>query len=154
MALTFDVDLFRQQFPEFADTTTYPTPMLQMYWTLANQFIATDGGPCAMLEGDSAALALNMMTAHILSLWKQNADAAGGAGAGTDQGGFQTSASIGEISVSKLAPPVKGAWDWWLAQTPYGQALWALLGVKSVGGLSVGGLPEREGFRKIGGVFW
>lgn len=152
--MAYDDVLFRVQFPEFTDPTKYPAPMLTMYWSMASRFLAVDGSPCAMLSGDDAALALNMMTGHILALWKMNADSAAGGNPGSEQGGFETSASIGEISVSKLAPPVKGAWDWWLAQTPYGQMLWAFLSVMSVGGLSVGGLPEREGFRKVGGVFF
>ncbi len=141
---------FRAQFPEFADTTAYPEVLIEMYFDLAMQFISTTGSPCSALRGAQLQVALNYMTAHLMALGKQNASAP----PGSVQGGFDTSATIGEISVSKLAPPAKDAWDWWLYQTPYGQALMALLSALAVGGLSIGGLPEREGFRKIGGVFW
>lgn len=141
---------FRAQFPEFADETAYPEALIEMYFGLAMQFISTTGSPCSGFSGSQLQVALNYMTAHLLALGKQ----AMSAPPGSVQGGFDTSATIGEISVSKLAPPVKGPWDWWLYQTPYGQALMALLSVLAVGGISVGGMPEREGFRKVGGVFW
>jgi hypothetical protein len=96
------------------------------------------------------------LTAHLLALGTMQTAGAGGQGqsAGGVQGGFITSATVGEVSVAKLAPPATNGWQWWLASTPYGQALWALLSVKAVGGFAIGGLPEREGFRKVGGVFF
>lgn len=145
--------LFRQQFPEFADTTKYPQALVSMYWATGQEFISTSDSPCNALNGSSLALALNYMAAHLLALGLQAA-AAGPGGPGSSQSGFVTSATIDKISVQTLAPPAKDGWQWWLAQTSYGQALWALLKVKSVGGMTIGGLPERTGFRKIGGVFW
>jgi Protein of unknown function (DUF4054) len=147
---TYNDAAFRAQFPEFANTTSYQEALISIYFDLAMQFISTTGSPCSALRGTQLQVALNYMTAHLLALGKQAASAL----PGSVQGGFDTSATIGEISVSKLAPPVKDAWDWWLFQTPYGQALMALLSTLAVGGLSVGGLSEREGFRKIGGVFF
>jgi hypothetical protein len=152
--MAYDDALFRAQIPEFASTTTYPEVSIAAFWDVASIFIAAEGSPCGVLNGKSLALALNYMTAHLMILSNQQNPATGGTGAGTAQGGFETSATIGEISVAKLAPPAKDAWDWWLYQTPYGQALMALLKLLAVGGLMVGGLPERTAFRKVGGVFW
>lgn len=146
---TFNFALFRSQFPEFADESKYPDPLLQMYFDMAQTFISTSGSPCSGFSAGQLALALNQMTAHLLILGAQAAS-----NPESNQGGFETSASIGEISVAKLAPPVSGAWDFWLYQTPYGQALMALLSAISVGGFSVGGLDERSSFRKAGGVFF
>lgn len=146
----YDDAAFRLQFPEFADQAAYPEPLIHQYFDLAMIFISATGSPCSALRGAALQAALNYMTAHLLSLGIQ---AQAGA-PGSSQGGFNTSSTIGEISVSKLAPPAKDAWDWWLYQTPYGQALMALLSALAVGGFSVGGLPEREGFRKADGVFW
>lgn len=147
---TYDDALFRSQFPEFSDTTKYPSGVLSGYFSMAQLFIAADGCPFDALQGAQLQLALNQMTAHLLTLGSQAATGQ----PGTSQGGFEVSASIGEISVAKLAPPAKDAWDWWLYQTMYGQALMALLSVIAVGGLSVGGLDERSSFRKAGGVFF
>ena len=148
---TFNETLFRTQFPEFSDTTKYPSELLDAYFDMAQVFISVTDSPFNMLNGKSLALALNYMTAHLLTLGLQASAAANVIG---NQGGYETSSTIGDISVTKLAPPTKDAWGFWLVQTPYGQALQALLSVIGVGGTMVGGLPERTGFRKVGGVFW
>lgn len=152
---TFDPQQFRDRFPEFADDTVYTDARLEMYWDMANIFISSDGSPCRVLTGKQLALALQLMTAHLLSLSVQAAsDSSTGAAGSGESGGFVTSASVGDISVSKLAPPATDGWQFWLSGSPYGTELWALLSLLSAGGFYVGGLPEREGFRKIGGTFW
>ena len=151
----YDDALFRSQFPEFSDQTKYPPALVSMYWSMAVDFISVSDSPCNALNGNSLALALNQLTAHLLviGIQAQVASAGGAAGIASNQGGFDLSATIGEISVAKLAPPAKDAWGYWLSQTPYGQALWALLELKAVGGFALPGLPESAGFRRIGGVF-
>jgi hypothetical protein len=67
--------------------------------------------------------------------------------------GVMTGATEGTVSVSLQAPPAKDAFSWWLATTPYGAQLRALLLARSAGGFYVGGLPERAAFRKVGGIF-
>jgi Protein of unknown function (DUF4054) len=161
----YDDTLFRAQFPEFANPDVYPETLLSMYWGTAAYFIdptstSADTSPacaclCALqrmlLTGDSLVYALNLLAAHLMAL--ATPVPVNGGKANPSAGGYETSARIGDISVSKLAPPVNSAWDYWLMQTPYGQALSALLSVVSVGGLSVGCIPERQGFRKYGGIF-
>lgn len=152
MSVAYDDTLFRTQFPEFSDTTQYPETLLSMYWDMATNFI--DPTDCCMwnvLTGSSLAYALNCMTAQLLTLGQM---AQTTSPPGSDQGGFIISAEIGEIKVAKQAPPTSNMWSWWLSQTPYGQQLLALLQMLGVGGLSVGGLAERNAFRKVGGVFW
>lgn len=151
--MAYDDTLFRAQFPEFSDTTKYPTVLLSAYYDMACEFIDSTDSPCRLLNGGGLALALNYMTAHILSLGIIASQSLAGGGGAPAQGGFETSASIDKISVSKVPPPAKDAWGYWLGQTTYGQSLWALLSVKGVGGLSVGGLPEGDAFRRVGGVF-
>lgn len=148
----YDDTLFRAQFPAFADQNKYPSVVIDAYWDMAAIFIANDESPYNTLHGKLLSTALNMLTAHLLVLGDQS-KSMGGKSPGSKQGGFTTSASVGEVSVAKLAPPATDGWEWWLSSTPYGQMLWALLQLKSVGGLSVGGLPERDSFRKVGGVF-
>lgn len=149
--MEYDDTSFRTMFPEFSDQTKYPAATIELYFDLAKVFISDDGSPCSGLVGKTLRAALNYMTAHLMVLSQQQAAGASGT---SNQGGFETSATIGEISITKLAPPAKDAWDYWLYQTPYGQALMALLSALAVGGVSVGGLPEREAFRKVGGVFF
>lgn len=142
---------FRAMFPEFADTVKYPASVIQMFWDLASDFIVIPSCPAgAFLSGNSAAAALNYMTAHLYALNLQQVNS--GQTPGSVQGGYETAATIDKISVTMMTPPAKDMWSFWLTQTPYGQALLALLEVKAVGGTSVGGLPERQAFRKAWGT--
>lgn len=151
----YDDQFFRQQLIAFKDPAVYPEAILEAYWDMAREFIAVKDSPCYILNGKSLVMAVNYLAAHLYVIGAQSLDGADdGSGGGNEQGGFSTSASVGEVSVAKLAPPAKDGWQFWLASTPYGTALWALLGLKAVGGMSVGGLPERDGFRKVGGIFW
>ena len=145
---------FRQLFQAFANVVTWPQATLQMYWNVASDYISTKDSPCNMLNGASLQLALDLMCAHIATLFSNDANNVAAGESPGQTSGIETSASIGAVSVSTLPPPVKDAWDYWLNQTSYGQQLLALLKIKSVGGFSVGGLPERQNFRKTGGVFF
>lgn len=149
----YDDTAFRALFPEFSDTTKYSSVLLSAYWDVANEFVTQDSAPWAVLSGSNVDFILNLLTAHFLTLGLQNQTAANKGKVGQAQGGFVSSASIGEVSVTKVAPPTTDMFDWWLAQSPYGQQLLAFLEIKAVGGLSVGGMPERQGFRKVYGVF-
>lgn len=150
---TLDIAKYRVLFPQFADDEKYPDDMIELYWELASTFISTKDCPCSILRGKSLEYAYYLLTAHLMTLALQaSADAAQNEGA-AGAGGVLISASIGEVSVSMAAPPTKDGWSYWMNQTPYGQQLLGLLSALSVGGFSVGGLPERRGFRKVGGTF-
>jgi hypothetical protein len=150
MSAAYNDTLFRQQFPEFANITTYPATVLSGYWGMGLNFLKGAGQPWGMLDGNAYMNAMNAVTAHLLVLGMR---AAASITPGAAQGGYQTGSNIDGISVQKLAPPVKSTFAWWLAQTSYGQMVLALISIAGVGGVSIGGLPEREAFRKAGGVF-
>lgn len=143
--IEFNEQLFRSMYPEFSDEAKYPTAVLVMWWDDVGCWIS-DGGSGGILFGDCTANAMYMLLAHFMRIGK---DIATG-----QQVGFKTGASIDKISVSYLAPPSQDQFSWWLASTPYGTQLAAYLEMKAVGGTSVGGLPERQGFRKATGVFF
>lgn len=140
---TFDVTAFRALFPEFANSTTYPDATLNGYWNMGIQYIYSYDN--LFVADDTLQLALNLMTAHLgksFSLINSG-----------NTPSVMTGAAEGTVSISTQAPPTKNGWQWWLATTPYGVQLWAMLQSLLVGGLYIGGLPERSGFRKIGGIF-
>jgi len=140
----FDVALFRQTFPAFADETLFPDATLQAYFDTATCFIANEDNPC--LSNDCLLYGLNLMTAHLCFI-SQNA-------ASGNTVGLVTGASIKNVSVSLTPPPFGSSqWSYWLSLTPYGLQLQALLSASVAGGLYVGGSPERSGFRKAFGVF-
>jgi hypothetical protein len=148
--ITFDVTLFRQQFPAFANSTTYPDAMLQMYWDMATCYIDDSTITPSQLNGTCRQNAINMMTAHLAQISviiKNN-----GQYNGTPK--IINESTIDKISVSLTPPPFGNSqWRWWLETTPYGQMLLSLLEGSSIGGFYFGGLPETAAFRRVGGIF-
>lgn len=145
MEHTLDLAQFRTLFPVFADGTKYPDALIETWYTVAGEYL----GLCDYwngLKGSTLDLALMQLTAHLM--WS-SVLLSGNKGAPL----VMTSASIDKVSISTLPPPVRDGWDYWLNTTPYGQMLWALLSMKSVGGWAYGGAPELSGFRRVGGVF-
>lgn len=141
--ITFDIAAFRFSFPQFANPAAFPDISLIGYWDAAICYISPND--YGYLNGASRARAINLMTAHLAAL--------GVLILSGQQSGFVTNSAIDKISVAMQAPPSKNMWQYWLSSTPYGLQLSALLSQKGVGGLYTGGLPERDAFRKVYGVF-
>lgn len=142
MALhTFDLTSFQAACPALAATN--PTTLAGTFTTATVIMTPYDG---CILTGDALQLALNLMTGHLTQI------AALIAGGQTTTGPI-TNAAEGSVSLAIAPPPATNAWSYWLASTPYGQQLWALLSVKAAGGLMVGGSLERASFRQAGGGF-
>lgn len=141
-----DLTTFRLLFPAFADVTAFPDAYVQAQWDMAVSYLGVYDGP--LLCGAPLQSALNLMTAHLMAI--NVILAANGPGA---QVSVTVGATIDKVTVSSMPPPVKSGWAWWLNTTPYGAQLWALLSMRSAGGFYAGGLPERLGFRKVGGTF-
>ncbi len=140
---TLDIAAFRAMFPAFSNVTTYPDATITMWWTMATQYIYSYD--TCLIEGTVLQLALNLMTAHLAQSFTM-------IGAGQTSA-VVTGATEGSVSVSMTPPPTKNMWQYWLATTPYGVQLMALLQSLTVGGFTIGGAPERSGFRRVYGVF-
>lgn len=141
--LTFDVADFRTQFPAFANETTYPDPTLQAYWDAATTYISAED--YGWLNGTARLRALNLMTAHLTDL---STKAAAGHHAGIVQ-----ASTIDNVSVTLVPVPAESEWSYWMQMTPYGMQLLALLKVRAVGGMYLGGNPETAALRKTRGLF-
>jgi hypothetical protein len=128
---------FRAQFPAFANQSVYAPTTLSMYFCTAQSFV--ENTQYGFMNGCATQLALNLLTAHFAAL--ASAIAQG------QTPGIETQATIDKISVSIMEPPVKNMWQYWLAQTPYGQQLLAMLQAQSVGGFYAPGGAGRAGFR-------
>lgn len=139
----FDIPAFRVGYPEFADPLKFPDLVLQGYWDTSTCYIANAN--YGSLRGDCRYKAITLMTAHIARLSSLPAGSTPS---------IASSATVGAVSVTTVPPPIKTQFQWWLNTTPYGMMLLALLNLKGVGGISVGGLPEKSAFRKVGGVFF
>lgn len=145
MTTVFDPVGFRALYPAFNDHGIYTDAILQANFNMAGSFIANANSGCQGLTQPQQAVALNMMTAHLLAI---SAGIASG-----DTPGIVTAAGIDKVSVTLMAPLVKSQWAQWLVGTPYGSSLYAFLQGIAVGGMYVGGLPELSAFRKVGGFY-
>jgi hypothetical protein len=139
MAEVFDIPAFRAAFPAFASTVLYPDATIQAAADTALCMMSMHGCGCDTL-------AWQLMVAHILLLGSRNASGGGVAG-------IVTSATIDKVSVSLQTLQTTSDFNLWLAQTPYGLQLLALLSKCSSGGAYVGGRAERAAFRSAGGRF-
>lgn len=138
----FDISRFRKVFPAFASETKYPDEMVEFKLSIAKGFLSKG---CS-LSGEDYDNALMMMVAHLL--WIDYL-----LSKGQTTVGVMTGATVGSVSVSTAPPPTKTGWQYWLATTPYGQQLWALLMMRAAGGWYYGGAPEGSAFRGVGGTF-
>lgn len=141
---TLDIAAFRIAFPALSNTTAYPNATIELRWADATVFLGDYDG--CLLSGVALQSALNYMTAHLLASFALIA-------LGQTSVVIQGSA-VDKVSVSLHPPPTRSGWQWWLATTPYGLQLWALLSARSAGGYYIGGRPERAAFRKVLGRFW
>jgi hypothetical protein len=143
MALhVFDLTSFQAACPALAATD--PTA-LGLTFTNAT-FIMTPYDGC-LLNGTSLQYALNLMTGHLTQIASMLA---------ADPGaviGPVSNATEGSVSLGLVPAPATSMWAYWLAATPYGLQLLALLSVKTAGGIMVGGSLERASFRQAGGIF-
>lgn len=141
-----DIPGFRAMFPGAFPEPPYSDAVITAYWSIAT--CAMDTADSCAISGDCLQTALNLMTAHIMTIL-------GGAGASGKPVpvGVKVSATVDKVSVSYDPPPFKSGWQAWLAQSPYGLTLWAILSAHGAGGWYIGGLPENEAFRKTYGTF-
>lgn len=142
---TLDIASFRVVFPMFTSVVKYPDALLNGLYGFAGSYISNSDSVCGGLAGDTLDLALQLVTAHLLIIWRK-----------ANKGEVTApllNASIDKVSVAVQPPPTRNGWEYFLSSTPFGLQLWALLSVQSAGGWSVGGAPERSAFRRVGGRF-
>lgn len=143
---TLDIATFRLLFPTFANVTAFPDAYIQAQWNMATGYISP--WDSCLASGQSLQNALNLLTAHLMQI---NVMLAGAGGSPTL--GVVQSATIDKVTVTNAVPATRNGWQYWLATTPYGLQLWALLKMLAGAGFYVGGLPERRAFRKVYGTF-
>lgn len=131
--VTVTVAEFRQRFPIFSNTEKYPDTVVQTMLDTAIIYVPNKT-TCCKNEATVKEM-ICLMAAHLLA---QNADTSSG---GT--GGVIQSASVGGVSVTKMAPPAKTSFSYWLSSTPYGLQLLAMLKLQSVIGVYIGGTKEN-----------
>lgn len=139
---------FRNTYKAFGNQECFTDSVLQGYWNTAAQYLTPElNAACGVWTPGQQALGCNLMTAHICAIFTAL------------QSGqplqMVTDARIDKIAITVKPPPVQegSQFQYWLGTSPYGVALLALLETATVGGWYVGGLPERDAFRRVGGGF-
>jgi hypothetical protein len=138
----FDLPSFQVACPALAAVD--PAALAATFGTATAIMSPYDG---CLLNGPSLQLGLNLMTGHLTQIAAMLV-ADPGAVVGPVAG-----ATEGSVSLQLVPSPATNGWQYWLASTPYGAQLWALLSVRSAGGIMVGGSLERASFRQAGGGF-
>lgn len=134
---------FRDQFPQFENTTIFPPAQLEGWWNMGTAYINIDNNYPWNFKTGQLQLAIDLMCAHLAASFTMI-----NAGIPTV---VVTGTTEGSVSVSLTPPPTKTAFDWWLATTPYGSQLRALLRIVANVGLFVRG-PNATGWN-TGGVW-
>lgn len=132
----FDREVFLSFWPEFNDTTVYPSELVENIGKRARFYVTGDNS--MHLDGEDRNYARSLMTAHMIVLavrartlaTNQSTTGSGGAAGsvgGVGGSGILQSASVGGVSVSMAVPQSNDAWSYWLNQTPYGQEYLAFM---------------------------
>lgn len=136
-AHVIDLAAFRVSFPAFSDAGKFSDALLTLRFDEGTGFLGAYDGP--LLAGTQMQQALNYMAAHLL--------ASGVLLAAGQTAVIVTGSTVDKVQVQMAPPPTKDLWQWWLATTPYGAQLWALLSLRAAGGFYVGGSLDRYALR-------
>lgn len=88
-----DVGLFRTEFPEFADTTVYPTTQINFWASIAELQVRL------IVWKDMRANGVKLYVAHEITLAAQNAKAGKQGGVPGVSGGIANNKTVGSVSV-------------------------------------------------------
>lgn len=89
-----DVSAFRVAFPEFSDADAYSTPQITFWSGVAEKLVNQD------VWDDMYTTGVFLLTAHEITLAKQNSNSAAVGGVPGGTSGQQSSKSVGDVSVS------------------------------------------------------
>ncbi len=88
-----DIPKFRTEFPEFADTTVYPTPMITFWAVLAEKQVLE------CVWGDVRPTGVKLYVAHEITLAAQNAKLAANGGMPGTSSGIANTKTVGSVTV-------------------------------------------------------
>lgn len=126
-----DVSQFRQAFPEFDDTTTYPDALVQFWMTVAVSLVNADRW------GDLTDLGIALVTAHHLALAVKDQKMADVGGVPGQVTGPQSSKAVDKVSASydTAAVAIKDGGFW--NATMYGVRYLSLAMMMGAGGMQL-----------------
>jgi len=135
--MDLDIASFRAAFPAFADVALYPDAMLNGKMVVAKCYIEDNQ---LTFSDDCRQYVYQLMVAHLLAIAAQVAQG--------QPGRLVTSATEGPVNVSFAEPPNRSNFSFWLATTPYGNEISALLSINSIGDY-YGGTNALQAYRRF-----
>ncbi|MCA8242835.1 DUF4054 domain-containing protein [Burkholderia sp. AU32262] len=126
-----DIAQFRQSFPEFDDTTTYPDSLVQFWMTVAVSLVNADRW------GELTDLGIALVTAHHLALALKDQKTAAVGGVPGQVTGPQSSKAVDKVSASydTAAVAIKDGGFW--NATMYGVRYLSLAQMMGTGGIQL-----------------
>ena len=126
-----DVSQFRQSFPEFDDTTTYPDSLVQFWMTVAVSLVNAERW------GELTDLGIALVTAHHLALAVKDQKMAAVGGVPGQVSGPQSSKAVDKVSASydTAAVAIKDGGFW--NATMYGVRYLSLAMMMGAGGMQL-----------------
>ncbi len=122
-----DIPAFRVAFPEFADNTVYTNAQITFWSGLAESLLVED------IFGDTYDFAVQLYTAHEITLARQNKQSAGIGGTPGQQGGIASQKTVGGVSVSYDPNSTTEKDAGWWNMTNYGKQLYRLIKIFGAG---------------------
>lgn len=136
------VAMLKEAFPEF-NVEAYSDAVLNRYILMAEAYCSTRNW---RIRPAVRILLIELMAAHLITL--AGLDPVTGIVKGSASAtGFETSASVGGVSVSLQAPIARNAFEQWINSTGYGQQYWALLVANVPTPVHYIGTPRAFGIR-------
>ncbi|QZN96383.1 DUF4054 domain-containing protein [Symbiopectobacterium purcellii] len=126
-------DKFRETFPQFADETKYPTPMIQARLVLADALMSESRfGP------DVFPYVVCLFVAHYMALNAADSRSAAVGGAGGANSGIMTAKAVDKVSASYDASNTLNADAGFWNNTRYGSEFWEYLMIFGAGAIQLG----------------
>ena len=122
-----DIPQFRTEFPEFSDTTLYPTTQIVFWASLAEKMVLES------VWKDCWAAGVKLYVAHEITLAAQSAKAASVGGTPGSQAGIANSKTVGSVSVGYDATTTSEKDAGWWNLTTYGKQFFRLMKIFGAG---------------------
>jgi hypothetical protein len=135
--MDLDIASFRASFPAFERDDLYPDAMLNGKMFIAKCYIEDNQ---LTFTDECRQYAYQLMVAHLLSIAALVAEG--------QPGRLVTSAAEGPVNVSFAEPTNRSNFSFWLATTPYGNEISALLSINSIGDY-YGGTNALQAYRRF-----
>lgn len=128
-----DIVAFRQGFPEFSDTTCFPSSQINFQSTIATELM----NQCAWRDQTMLNYAIQLYVAHTLTLASQNQKIVAAGGTPGTFGGIANSKTVGGVSVGYDSASTSEQGAGWYNLTNYGKQLYHLIKLFGAGAIQL-----------------